>query len=226
MTKIKFFLKYLFGFTKKRNKIIKLEPHLIKGGVLLEIGCAEGSNLLKLKEQGWGNLFGIELSELAVQRAHSKGLNVECGRVENILVKFPDNYFDVIISSMVFEHLVNPFSIIRLIAKKLKSGGQLMFSTINRKSLDALIYKKFWAGYDLPRHLVFFQKSDIRDALHNEFFRIKILCQIAPIDFLRSSEWRSMELDKKFDRLILNRSNKILSLMCYISAFLGFATRI
>ena len=73
----------------------------ISSGKLLEIGCAEGSRLLHLKQEGWGNLYGIELSDAAAKKAQSKGFNVKCGMVEDILNEYPDNYFDVVISSMV-----------------------------------------------------------------------------------------------------------------------------
>ena len=38
----------------------------------------------------------------------------------------------------------------------LKQGGQLIIAVPNYTSLDASVYKEYWAAYDVPRHLYHF----------------------------------------------------------------------
>ena len=192
------------GFNRKWESGVDLDPAFVKDGNLLEIGCADGRRLAALRTKGWDNLHGIELVATAAEKARSQGFHIEEGMVEEMLQKFPDNYFDVIVSSMVLEHLYNPFQIVCIIASKLKSGGQFLFSTITRDSLDAKIYGKYWGGLDFPRHMVHFRKKDIEGMLKPYFINIKKFHQFAPQDFIRSSSWRIE--DKKttlFDRFIL-----------------------
>jgi 2-polyprenyl-3-methyl-5-hydroxy-6-metoxy-1,4-benzoquinol methylase len=210
--------------TLRRN--IELTPRLIPGGSLLEIGCARGQRLEQLKNDGWQDLHGIELMPEAVRQAREKGFSVECGAIEDLLPKYPDSSFDVIVTSFVLEHLLDPFAVVKLIYDKLKPQGQFLFSTVNRSSLDARIYKKYWAGYDLPRHMVYFSKKDLKNMLSG-FSKSAFYFQNAPIDFIRSSSWRkASHEDTVWDTLVLMLGEKILSPIFWVIARSGFTTRV
>jgi 2-polyprenyl-3-methyl-5-hydroxy-6-metoxy-1,4-benzoquinol methylase len=172
---------------------VALLPQFVPDGQLLEVGCGSGGRLLTLRDHGWSHLHGIELVSSAAERARSLGFSIECGLTESLLRSYPDEYFDVIVSSMVLEHLQNPFDVVGQIAAKLKPDGQFLFSTISRDSLDAKLFGNYWAGFDFPRHLVYLREKDIRDLLSDRFERIEFFYQSAPIDFLRSSSWRQAD---------------------------------
>jgi SAM-dependent methyltransferase len=175
----------LFDWVRKWQIAVDLIPVYIENGKLLEIGSASGARLLSLRRLGWQHLHGIELVPAAVERARAEGFEVICDQVEDALDQYSDGEFDVIISSMVLEHLYNPFQVVQMVAKKLKPGGQFIFSTVIRDSLDAKIFRDYWSGFDFPRHMIYFQKSDLIDMLRNQFEKITILHQSAPIDFIR-----------------------------------------
>jgi 2-polyprenyl-3-methyl-5-hydroxy-6-metoxy-1,4-benzoquinol methylase len=183
-----------------------LEPVPVQGGRLLELGCASGAKLASLRDAGWEHLYGIELSREAAAKAQSLGFDVRCGLVEEALEEFPDDHFDVVLSSMVVEHLLNPFSVFKQIARKMKPGGQFLFSTIVRDSIDAALYGKYWAGFDFPRHMVFFTLYDLREATAESFKELQWVHQVAPIDYVRSSSWRTRDgkqlLFDKFVRFV------------------------
>jgi hypothetical protein len=80
--------------------------------------------------------------------------------------------------------------VIRAIAAKLRPGGQFVFSTVVRDGLDARLFGPFWAGFDFPRHMVYFSLSDLQGALHEHFRNVRLVHQAAPIDFERSASWR------------------------------------
>jgi 2-polyprenyl-3-methyl-5-hydroxy-6-metoxy-1,4-benzoquinol methylase len=180
---------------------IDLIPTFVPNGQLLEIGCATGSRLQSYRERGWSKLFGIELAEQAAYQAQQRGFSVLCEPVETATEKFPDEAFDVIVSSMVLEHLHNPFAVVQTIARKLKPGGEFLFSTVTLDGLDARWFGKYWGGYDFPRHMVYLRMSDIWKMVSHDFEQIECFHQNAPIDFLRSAQWR--EPEKRFgDRFI------------------------
>lgn len=179
----------------KRGEL--LIPRSRPGGRLLEVGCASGSRLLSLREQGWRELTGIEFVPSAADRARAAGFDVLCGDAAEELAKLPDASFDVIIASMVFEHLVSPFAVIDLITKKLKPGGEFLFSTVVRDSWDAEHFGSYWAGFDFPRHMVFFSLADIRRALRDSYEHLETFFQNAPVDYVRSASWRRDASDER-----------------------------
>lgn len=180
---------------------IDLIPAYVAGGRLLEIGCATGERLQSYRVQGWKDLHGIELTEQAATQAQQRGFEVECGQVEVSLNKLPDEYYDVIVSSMVLEHLYDPFAVARTIARKLKPGGEFLFSTVTRDALDARWFGKYWSGYDFPRHMVYLRMADIHEMVAEDFDQVECFHQNAPVDFLRPATWRRPE-NKLSDRLI------------------------
>jgi hypothetical protein len=129
---------------------------------------------------------------------------------------------------MVVEHFFNPFEVFKIITEKLKPGGQFLFSTVVRDSLDGKLYGQNWAGFDFPRHMVYFTKKDLLDALKLNFTDIKCFHQNAPIDFKRSSAWRIATGRSNFlDRLIITvADSQIVKLIGFPIAWLGLTTRI
>jgi SAM-dependent methyltransferase len=205
-----------------------LTPDFVPEGKLLEIGCASGARLVKLRKLGWKHVFGIELVAEAVEKARAEGLQVECGLIEDKINHYPDHYFDVIITSMVLEHFFNPFEVIERITKKIKPGGQLLFSTVVRDSIDGKLYGQHWAGFDFPRHMVYFKKKDVLDALRKDYANVRCYHQNAPIDFKRSSAWRiSTGRGTILDKIMIKiAESAYFRLVGFSIAWLNLTTRI
>lgn len=170
-----------------------LVPAYVAHGKLLEIGCASGGRLLSLRRLGWQDIHGIELVPAAAQRARAEGFSVLTGQVEESLGRYPDGEFDVVIASMVLEHLYNPFQVVQTIARKLAPGGQFLASTVVLDGLDARVFRDYWSGFDFPRHMVYFRKSDLYRMLEGSFEKIEVFHQKAPIDFVRPAVSRKDE---------------------------------
>lgn len=213
----------IFKWFSRWKNGIDLIPNFIDKGKLLEIGVGRGKRLIELRNLGWENINGIELVPKAAEVARSEGFDVRCGAVENTLQEYPDNYFDVIIASMVLEHLSNPFKVVEQIALKLKPGGQFLFSTVCRDSLDAKIYKSYWGGFDFPRHLVHFKKKDIMEMISENFVKVEYFYQNSPVDFQRSASWRNLYTDKIIRYLA---SSKLKYLFGMLIAMMGLSSRI
>jgi 2-polyprenyl-3-methyl-5-hydroxy-6-metoxy-1,4-benzoquinol methylase len=139
---------------KKRNLVNKYS----KKGEILDIGCATGQFLNTMASDGWG-ATGIEPDEKTRNNAISAyGLKVF---PEEKLHSFTEASFDVITMWHVLEHVSDLNGRMAEISKLLKPGGTVIIAVPNCESADAKKYKDFWAGYDLPRHLYHFTKSDI-----------------------------------------------------------------
>lgn len=133
------------------------------GGKILDIGCGDGKELLKLQEDGW-QTYGVEISDLAAEYVRENyGLNVFTGIVED--AGFGDEFFDVIILSHVVEHLSDPKTTLAEINRILKKDGILVISAPNANSFEAKHFEKYWIGWDLPRHFYHFTPNTITSLL-------------------------------------------------------------
>jgi 2-polyprenyl-3-methyl-5-hydroxy-6-metoxy-1,4-benzoquinol methylase len=218
----------LFDMWRKWTTGVNLIPHYLPDSRLLEIGCGNGARLIILRSLDWQSLYGIELVPAAVEQARKGGFLVERGFVEDVLDTYPQEFFDVVITSMVLEHLYNPFQVVRQVAAKLKPGGQFLFSTISRDALDARLYGSYWAGFDFPRHMVYLRKQDIYAMLAEEFEHIECFHQAAPIDFVRSSTWREQGgYGTPFDRWVLAfAESRSVQALHVLLAWLGLTCRV
>jgi 2-polyprenyl-3-methyl-5-hydroxy-6-metoxy-1,4-benzoquinol methylase len=145
--------KYTLG--RKLALISKLQPK----GEILDIGCATGQFLNYMSEHGW-KTTGIEPDEKTRAHAISEyGLQVF---PEEKLNTFSNSSFDVITMWHVLEHVSDLNGRMEQLKKLLKSHGTLIIAVPNCEAYDAKKYGEFWAGYDLPRHLYHFTKSDIK----------------------------------------------------------------
>ena len=136
------------GMNRRRQRI---EKHYGKKGSVLDIGCATGTFLKNMQDNGW-QAVGIELNAVASDYARSTlNLEVHTGMLEDIT--FPDDNFDVVTLWDVFEHVINPKATLNEIRRILKPNGMVVIATPNPKSLEAKLFGPHWCGWDRPRHL-------------------------------------------------------------------------
>jgi len=218
LTATGFVKRVFFDFWWRYNAEIQLIPQFVPEGKLLDVGCGSGKQLRFLQSLGWTKLSGIELSPSAAKRAASLGFEVRCGPLEETLKTYAEASFDVVFSTMVLEHVLDPFDMIRQIKRVLKPGGQFLFSTIIRDAIDCFVYGKYWRNLDLPRHVVLFKKNDLFQALSTDFDSVKMTHQRAAIDFVGSAGFRSRDKNYLIDRVVLAMGEHG---MRYVSALLG-----
>jgi 2-polyprenyl-3-methyl-5-hydroxy-6-metoxy-1,4-benzoquinol methylase len=132
--------------------------------MLLDYGCGTGELLKAAKKRGW-KVTGIELSEKARNQANYK---LEGKVKESIDDLRKDSNFDIITLFHVLEHIHDLRKTTKKILNHLKSDGYLIIAVPNHESWDGKHYGKFWAGWDVPRHLYHFNTSSI-ERFKNEF---------------------------------------------------------
>jgi 2-polyprenyl-3-methyl-5-hydroxy-6-metoxy-1,4-benzoquinol methylase len=144
----------------KRNaingKVSLLNKEQNSKGKLLDIGCGTGDFLVEAKNQGW-SILGFEPNSDAKQLAAKKGVLF----TEDIFA-LPENTFDVVSMWHVLEHVPNLTEYITNLKRIVKPNGTIIIAVPNYKSYDAKYYNRFWAAYDVPRHLWHFSKTSIK----------------------------------------------------------------
>lgn len=148
----------------------KVIPEFLINGKMLEIGCASGNYMKKMKDKGW-DVTGLEYSKTAASRAREEGLNVIVDTIEE--ANFKEKQFDVIVGWMVVEHLHDPVLCFRKIRSWLKDDGYFIFSTPNAGSKEFKIFQKYWYDLDVPRHTYLFTPDTMAKILNKTDFKIE-----------------------------------------------------
>lgn len=100
---------------------------IAKDAYILDFGCGQGQRVYQLIASGYKNSFGFNKSNYM-----DKENPVDLKRKEDInhfrfsddgSVPYPDDYFDLVISDQVFEHVLEQGKAFREIHRVLKKGG-------------------------------------------------------------------------------------------------------
>ncbi len=166
---------------------------------LLDIGCGTGEFLNTCKQAKW-NVLGIEPGDDARKFAsETYGLDVQ---PEDTLKTLNNSFYDIITMWHVLEHVPALNERISDLKRLIKPNGKIIIAVPNCSSADAETYKKFWAAYDVPRHLYHFTPQDIEKLIAKHGMRVE---QILPMRF--DSFYVSMLSDKyKYGKTNLMRS--------------------
>ncbi len=131
---------------------------------LLDYGCGAGDFLLYAKNQNL-DIFGVEPNSIALKITQNK---IGESFATDQKIEAINEEFDHITLWHVLEHIPNLYDFIAQLKLKLNPNGTLYVAVPNFQSLDAKFYKKYWAAYDVPRHLWHFSPQNI-EALFNSF---------------------------------------------------------
>ena len=156
---------------KNKLKIINFES---KKGKLLDIGSGTGDFLVAAKKDNW-QVLGLEPNEKAKTIATSKGVSFA-----ESLSELENNSIDVITMWHVLEHVPNLEEYIDELKRLIKKDGTIIIAVPNFKSFDANYYGKFWAAYDVPRHIWHFSKTAIEMIFAEKQMR---LVKVLPMKF-------------------------------------------
>lgn len=172
-------LNKIYHLVRKRNhnKKYRLISGYVKSGVILDIGCATGEFLNYFKKKAWIT-EGVEPDKDTREFAEKKHKLTIYSEEYLDIVKF--ERYDVITMWHVLEHIHLLKERILQTYKLLKKEGVLIVAVPNATCYDAHIYGKFWAGYDLPRHIYHFTQDSIVKLFADHNFRVE---RIVPMKY-------------------------------------------
>jgi 2-polyprenyl-3-methyl-5-hydroxy-6-metoxy-1,4-benzoquinol methylase len=153
---------------------VKLINAQSQKGKILDIGAGTGDFLVVAKNDGW-ETTGIEPSAKAKAIAVSKGVNF----ADN-LSDLESHSFDVITMWHVLEHVPNLDEYILELKRLVKPRGTILIAVPNFKSFDANYYGRFWAAFDVPRHIWHFSKTAINKLFAEKEMK---LADVLPMKF-------------------------------------------
>lgn len=157
----------------------KLVDFYSQGGTLLDYGSGTGYFPAYVKAKN-KTVKAIEIDPDARKYSQDRfGLDVyEPEAMAN--GTFSSGEFDVISLWHVMEHLYNPGTYVQSFKNLLQENGHLIIAVPNFTSYDAEYYGKYWAAYDVPRHLWHFSPDTMKKMVEKEGF---ILVDKKPMPF-------------------------------------------
>ncbi len=146
--------KYMLG--QKRKLVEKVTG--LKSGRILDVGAGTGFFLNEMKNHGW-KISGTEKSPEARNFAKTEhGLEL---KDTDKLFQISNESYDIITLWHVLEHIHRLDKNLETFARLLTKNGKLLIAVPNYTSYDATHYKKFWAAWDVPRHIWHFSPKQI-----------------------------------------------------------------
>jgi 2-polyprenyl-3-methyl-5-hydroxy-6-metoxy-1,4-benzoquinol methylase len=155
------------------QKVKMINEQSLTKGTLLDIGCGTGNFLGAIKENGW-KVFGTEPDSGAREVASKR---VGASIFQDIQTDaLQAQKFDVITLWHVLEHVHQLNETLEWLTEHLNENGTIIIAVPNPQSFDASKYGRFWAAYDVPRHLYHFTKGSMKQLLEkHQMYIQKIL---------------------------------------------------
>jgi len=147
------------NYMLKRKKELIFEHTSPQSATLLDIGCGTGYFLNTFKSHQW-IVTGVEPDDKARQFAIDNFQLTVVPPKEMGLLK--SQSFKVITLWHVLEHLHDLDGYWKEFDRLLKEDGLLVIAVPNHQSYDAQYYGKYWAAWDVPRHLWHFTPDAMR----------------------------------------------------------------
>ena len=167
-------------FRQKQINLVALR----RGERVLDVGCGTGSLCILAKKQVGedGKVVGVDLSSEMVKQARKKAqkYNLDIHLTEGSIdrLEFPNDYFDVAISTWMFHHL--PVEVkkagLKEIYRVLKRGGRFLFSDFSKPH--------YLVGYIIVPFFIW-----------TDFLRAHILGKIPP--YFKEAGFKKVTLKRK-----------------------------
>jgi len=170
--------------TSYQKLLDEFEPYR-KNGRLLDIGCGRGWFLIEAQKRGW-EVYGTEYSDKAVELCEKAGIKMFRGALTPEM--FEEEYFDIITSFEVIEHINNPNESLALTYRLLRRNGLFYCTTPNFNSVMRYYLKEKYNVIEYPEHLSYYTKRSLVNVIQrNGFHKIKFLSTGISISRLKAS---------------------------------------
>lgn len=151
---------------------------------MIDVGCGDGHFLQVAKRRGW-NVYGTEYTDVAVEVCEKKGISMRKGKLN--VDNYPPDFFDLVTSFEVIEHINNPNEDVANYNKVLRKGGVVYVTTPNFNSVSRDLLGVKWNVIEYPEHLSYYTVSTIKKIfVKNGFKPLTVMTSGISIDRLKA----------------------------------------
>lgn len=134
----------------------------LTGGDLLEVGCGYGY-LLDEARPFFSGRVGTEFSVQGAEIARMIGAEVFVGGIEQVAA---ERKFDLVVALQVIEHVYEPLSFVKGLAKRTKPGGHIVIATPDIGGALRKAMGRRWPSFKVPEHVVYFDFRRLSALMH------------------------------------------------------------
>lgn len=139
-------------------------------GPLLDIGCGDASDMIRLHQRGW-DVAGVDNDPAARKVARERNM-----RVYETLEDLPENFRpSVVVMRHFVEHIADPVTFLQELRPYLGASPTVVMVTPNAASWGRRLFGKWWRGYDAPRHLQIFTPNALFLATQRAGYHVQSL---------------------------------------------------
>ena len=171
------------SYVGARPDVVRLVP--ARCGRILDVGCATGSVGSVLKETRKDvHVTGVELDPAMAKAAGQRLDAVIEGDIGSLLTQgaLDDQRFDCVILADVLEHIIDPWTVLASLGRRLEPDGVVVASLPNVRHytrLASLLFMKTWPyrdrGIHDRTHLRFFAQRNVETLFESAELRIMSL---------------------------------------------------
>src|ERR1035437_943939 len=191
---------------KRYDTLLKLFEKYRDNNNIIDVGAGDGHFIARARMYNW-NSYATEFDDSAVQLCKQKDVIVHQGKLD--IKNYEKEFFDVIFSSEVIEHINNPIEEIKNFHKILRKGGLVFITTPNLNSISHKILKNKWSVFCYPEHLCYYNPKTLEKLFKDNGFK-KIVIQttgFSPSGFYQSLGYK--QINNNDEELRYKTENKL-----------------
>jgi SAM-dependent methyltransferase len=104
----------------------KLGVHIPMDAKILDFGCGAGCMVYSLLDQGYTNVYGYDVKDYLKLRDPADLSRFHISSHLDIKLPYDDNTFDLILSTAVFEHVMDQVAVFRELHRITRPGGHAL----------------------------------------------------------------------------------------------------
>ncbi|TAD99071.1 MAG: methyltransferase domain-containing protein [Bacteroidetes bacterium] len=155
---------------KRYEELLENFEKYRKTNRIIDIGCGNGHFLKVAQKKGW-QVYGTEFTDEAIKKCEEKNIQMQQGILNP--ANYEADFFDIITSFEVLEHINNPIEEVKNFKQILRKNGLIYLTTPNFDSLSRLYLKQSWTVIEYPEHLSYYTVKTLKQLFENQGFKTK-----------------------------------------------------
>jgi 2-polyprenyl-3-methyl-5-hydroxy-6-metoxy-1,4-benzoquinol methylase len=141
---------------RQKEKLVRRYVPLGPDSVVLDVGCAVGTFLQKVRARYGARVVGVDFKDLR-GCSSLQGVEFHCGLFYQQPLE--SECFDLITMWHFLEHDYDPLRTLQKASNLLKSSGYLVIEVPRLDSLTFRLYGNRWPGLQAPQHTVLYDRE-------------------------------------------------------------------
>jgi SAM-dependent methyltransferase len=143
---------------RQKDAIVRRYLELRRDSEVLDVGCAVGTFLQKMRTRYGAKVSGVDFKDLSAHPALA-GVEFHCGLFYEL--SLPTNRFDLVTMWHFLEHDYDPLRTLRTASRVMKPSGRLVIEVPRLDSMTFRLYGNRWPGLQAPQHTVLYDRATL-----------------------------------------------------------------